>query len=524
MSATAEMKGRKERQRRRAGRGAGAHATDSGGVVRPGMAGGTYRPLSERDMERIHETALDVLERIGIADPMPEVRDLALAKGCRMGGRGRLHFPRAFVEDAIAGAARNFTFHARDPRHDIEMRGSRVHFMNGGSAVSVLDFATGRYRPSTVIDVYDVVRLSDCLEHVHLVFPMLTATDLDDIFEHGISRLYALLSGTEKFLRTIFFDASHMAGAAALCDMVAGGEGAFRKRPFASITTCPVVSPLRFGDDQSAVSIEAARSGFPVSVSIAPQAGATAPAALAGALVQTVAETLAGLIQVNLAVPGHPVIFGLLPFISDLRTGAFSGGGGEEALVSAAAAQMSNFYDLPATVSAGMTDSKLPDNQAGYEKGVATALAGVAGGNIISQAAGMQASLMGVSFEALVIDNEMLGSVLRAVRGIEVTDASLSFDVIAEAALGPGHYLGSAQTLELMETEYLYPRLGDRRSAGEWEEDGATDIRERARERARELLRAHYPDYIDPGLDEKIRELFPIRIPREAMRADCGRW
>ena len=136
----------------------------------------------------------------------------------------------------------------------------------------------------------------------------------------------------------------------------------------------------------------------------------------------------------------------------------------------------------------------------------------------------MQASLMGVSFEALVIDNEMLGSVLRAVRGIEVTDASLSFDVIAEAALGPGHYLGSAQTLELMETEYLYPRLGDRRSAGEWEEDGATDIRERARERARELLRAHYPDYIDPGLDEKIRELFPIRIPREAMRADCGRW
>ena len=213
MSAAAEMKGRDGRQRRRAGRGAGAHAADSGAVVRPGMTGGAYRPLSTRDMERIHETALDVLERVGIADPMPEVRDLALAKGCRVDGRGRLRFPRALVEDAIAGAARNFTFHARDPRHDIEMRGSRVHFMNGGSAVSVLDSATGRYRPSTIVDVYDAVRLADCLEHVHLVFPMLTATELDDIFEHGINRLYALLSGTEKFVRTSFFDAGHMAGA-----------------------------------------------------------------------------------------------------------------------------------------------------------------------------------------------------------------------------------------------------------------------------------------------------------------------
>src|SRR5262249_8965672 len=306
---------------------------------------------------------------------------------------------------------------------------------------------------------------------------------------------------------------AHVTTAAEMYDMIAGGTGRFRGRPFCSVGSCPVVSPLRFAAENCDVAMAAARHGFPVNIIIAGQAGATAPAALAGTLVQTTAETMAGLILVNLVAPGHPVIFSNWPFVSDLRTGAFTGGGGEEAVPAAASAQISQFYDLPSGVGAGMADAKIPDNQAGYEKGITTALAGLAGANLIYESACMLASLMACSFEAYVIDNDMLGNVLRAVRGIEVTDETLSFEVIRAAVEGPGHFLGSAQTLSLMKSEFVYPRLSDRSRPEEWEAAGGHDIRDRARERARGILCTHYPTYIDPDIDAEIRRRFPIVVP-----------
>jgi trimethylamine---corrinoid protein Co-methyltransferase len=193
-------------------------------------------------------------------------------------------------------------------------------------------------------------------------------------------------------------------------------------------------------------------------------------------------------------------------------------------VLTAASAQISRFYDLPAGVGAGMADAKLPDNQAGYEKGISTALAGLAGANLIYESAGMLASLMACSFEAFVIDNDMLGAALRAVRGIEVNDETLSFEVIRAAVEGPGHYLGHAQTLSLMKTEFVYPRVGDRSGPDEWQAAGGQDIRERARERTREILSTHYPSYIEPAVDAELRQRFPILVPPEAMRPGNGRW
>lgn len=493
-------------------------------VVEPGQKGGHYAPLSEHDLRRIHETALDVLERIGMADPPPDIRDLALARGGRMTDSGRLCFPRSLVEDVIAGAGRAFTLHGRDPAHDLDISGSRIHFGASGVAVLTLDFATGRFRPSTMLDLYDFARLVDRLEHVHFFNRPVFGRDIEDQFRHDVNMAYVCAAGTRKHIAIGFTSHLHVAAAAQMYDLVAGGEGRFQARPFCSVGSCAVVSPLRFGKDNCEIAIAAARHGFPVNMIIAGQAGATAPAALAGTLVQTTAETLAGLILVNLAVPGHPMIFSNWPFVSDLRTGAFSGGGGEEAVLMAAAAQIARFYDLPSGVGAGMTDAKLVDNQAGHEKGVTTALAGLAGANMIYESAGMLASLMACSFEAFVIDNDMLGNVLRAVRGIEVNDETLSLDVIRDAVEGPGHYLGQAQTLSLMKTEYLYPRLSDRSRIEEWEAAGSPDIRERARERVRDILGKHYPAHIEPAVDAEIRRRFPILIAPEAMRPGNDRW
>ena len=210
---------------------------------------------------------------------------------------------------------------------------------------------------------------------------------------------------------------------------------------------------------------------------MAPQAGATAPAALAGSVVQCVAEALASLLMIDMVEPGFPVIVGAWPFVSDLRTGAFTGGSGEEAVVSAAAAQMLNFYGVPSSVGAGMSDAKSPDNQAGFEKGIAVALAALAGCNNVSESAGMLGSLMALSLEAMVIDNDMLGSVLRTVRGIEVNEETLSYHVIEQVVHGEGHFLRTGQTLGLMRSEYEYPALADRSTPGEWEAAGSPDIR-----------------------------------------------
>ena len=193
-------------------------------------------------------------------------------------------------------------------------------------------------------------------------------------------------------------------------------------------------------------------------------------------------------------------------------------------MLAAAAVQVGKFYDLPNSVGASMSDSKIPDVQAGYEKGVTTALAAHAGCNRVCEAAGMLGSLMGCAFESLVIDNDIIGMVLRTVRGIEVTDETLSVEAIKQVALDPGHYLGHPQTLELMESEYLYPQVGDRSAPGAWEQDGSKDMLERAHARAVELLSGHYPTHVDESTDRAIRARFPIRLPREAMRPGNGRW
>ena len=164
------------------------------------------------------------------------------------------------------------------------------------------------------------------------------------------------------------------------------------------------------------------------------QAGATSPASLAGAVVQEVAEVLGGLVYVSLIKPGHPAIFGTWPF-PDLRTGAMSGGSGEQAVLMAACGQMGRYYGLPTGIAAGMADAKLPDAQSGYEKPYTNVLAD-SGANLIYEAAGMHASLLGCCLESYVIDNDMLGAINRTIRGIEITEESLSVDTIRDVCIG----------------------------------------------------------------------------------------
>jgi len=280
---------------------------------------------------------------------------------------------------------------------------------------------------------------------------------------------------------------------------------------------CHVVPPMRFAEEALDTLEAAVLAGFPVQLISAGQAGATSPATIAGSLVQAIAETLAGLVFARLVDPNVAAIFGPKPLVADLRTGSMCAGGGEQAILMAAAAQMGRYYDLPTTSIAGITDSKTLDAQFGSEKNLAVSTAAHAGSNLITQACGMQASLLGVSLEAYIVDNDMLGNILRTVRGVEVNVENIGADVIAEVCQGEGHYLGHRHTFNRMKSDYFYPHLGDRQTPREWEAAGSRPIGDVARDQARKLLSDHFPRHISDEKDKEMRKRFNIHLSREQI-------
>jgi trimethylamine--corrinoid protein Co-methyltransferase len=387
-----------------------------------------------------------------------------------------------------------------------------VHFGTAGAAVHVVDVERNEYRDSTAQDLYDAARITQHLDNVHFFQRAMVCRDVIDNFDMDINTLYACLAGTTKHVGTSFSDPSHVKGCFDLLHMVAGGEAAWRARPFVSNSNCFVVPPMKFAEESCMVMEDCVRRGMPVLLLSAGQAGATAPAPIALAIVQAVAECLAGVVYVNAISPGAPAIFGTWPFVSDLRTGAMSGGSAEQALLTAGCAQMHRFYGLPGGAASGISDAKLPDMQAGWEQGITNVLAGLSGLNMCYEAVGMHASLLGFCLESLVLGDDILGQVLRCVRGIEVTEDKVSIDAMKEACLGgPGHYLGSGQTLSLMQTEYVYPAVGNRMSPKEWNEAGRPLLLDAAIARKNAIL-ARAGCQVPSEIDAAVRATFNIHL------------
>ncbi len=494
--------------------------------VRPGLCGGRYHPLQMEELDRIHHAILDLLEQVGFSRSIPSCIAAITAAG-GIYEKGRLKLPRALVEDTIANAARNITLYGQKSSQDLYLSGSRVYFGTAGAAVHVVDdwkhdqaeAGQGKYRASTIQDLYDASRLVDRLDHLHFFQRCLVARDIEEPRAMDLNTTYASVAGTTKHCGLSYVEPTHAEEGLRLLHEVAGGEDKWRARPFASLSSCFVVPPMRFAEDACRVMEVCIRGGMPVLLLAAGQAGATSPASLAGSVVQEWAEVLGALVYVNAIVPQHPCICGPWPFVSDLRTGAMSGGSGEQAVLMAACGQMGRYYDLPTGIAAGMADAKVPDAQSGYEKGYTLTLAGHSGTNMVYESAGMQASLLGFSFEGCTIDNDMLGAINRTIRGIEISDDNLALDTIRDVCMdGPEHFLGHQATFSRMLRDYVYPDLGDRLPPAEWMKQGSASIEQKARQRTREILESHFPTHIPEEVDERIRRKFDIHLPREQMK------
>lgn len=488
--------------------------------VRAGAKGGQYKPLSPTDVEQIHRTALQILEEIGLAlAPQSGIDAMTKYGADYSNSDGRIRFNADVVEKALKDANKSVVLHARDPKHDLKLSHQCVHYGTAGAAVHLANIETGEYVESTLEHLYSAARITNHLDNIHFFQRCLVARDLTDNREMDLNTLYASIVGTTKHIGTSFTEESFAKDCIELLHIVAGGEKAWRERPFVLNSNCFVVPPLKFATESCETMEVCIRAGMPVLLLSAGQAGATAPAPLAATVAQAVAECLAGLVYVQSIQPGATAVFGTWPFVADLRTGSMCAGSAEQALLTASCAQMGQYYGLPTGAAGGMSDAKFPDAQSGSEHGITNVMAGLAGLNMVYEAAGMYGSLLGFSLEGLIIDDDVVGQCLRCVRGIEVTEENLDIDMIKSACLddGPGHYLSAPQTLSMMQTEYFYPQLSDRTSPKEWVEKNKPDLIKNAIKRKNEILASPSTAALPAEIDDKLRSEFPIRLPKELI-------
>jgi trimethylamine---corrinoid protein Co-methyltransferase len=476
----------------------------------PGPIGGQYKPLTDIQVKQIYNTSIRMLAELGMGDAPPQLAERAVSCGATINDLGRVCYSQDMVEDIIDKSCKTFTFHGRDEKHTIEVGGDRVYYGTGGAAVQTLDLDSHIYRPSTLADLDGFTRLVDTLPNMSWFTRCCVATDIPDIFELDMNTAYCLMKRTQKPVGTNFTIGEHVDPIVDMFDQIAGGPGKFAEKPFCKTHISPIISPMRYGEDAFDVALASIRRGMPINSIIAAMSGATSPATIDGMLAASFAETLAALIMVNIFEPGFPMIFSNWPFVIDLRTGAFCGGGGEISILNAGAAQLANHIGVPSGVASSMTDAKAVDAQMGMEKALSSLACGLSGANMVYESAGMMASLLGVSFEAFMLDNEMLSHVNRMIRGVEVTEETLGFETMRNVITGEGHFIGETQTMEAMERDYYYPHFGDRLEPTTWAEMGAKDVWQKANVEVREKLQNHNPDYIASSIDQKIRSRHKI--------------
>ena len=226
------------------------------------------------------------------------------------------------------------------------------------------------------------------------------------------------------------------------------------------------------------------------------------------------AEELSGIVLTQAIREGAPVLYGPVPGATNFRTMGYVGGAVEAGLMNAAAVQLARHIEVPTYSDAGLTEAKVPDIQAGYEKAANIMLVALAGGNFIHHAAGMLESMLAVAPEQYVIDDDICGMALRVLRGIRVDEETTAVEVIEKVGPG-GHFLTHPHTLKFARSgEFLLPRTADRGSRADWERAGGHDAHVRAREIAREILTRPRPQLIPEEVDLEIRREFHILLPR----------
>ena len=482
-----------------------------------GLPGGQYKPLSDEGIQTVHEAALAILEKTGFTyeSGLDDTLAMLEAAGARVDrSAARIRFPREVVLEHVRRAPRRVVLYSRTGKDDLDLTEDRVYLGTGGAAIRIVDLETGEYRPTTLRDLYLLARLVDKLDHIHFFLRPCIPTDIPEA-AYDVNMFYACMKGTGKHVMSGVNNIEGFHKVLDLASTVAGGREKLIEKPCISVITSFAISPLKLCTASTLIMQEANRQRIPVALSCAPMAGSTAPITMAANLAQIHAEQLAGIVICQLTQPGAPVLYGGIPGRANLHTMGYLGGAVECGMMNAAIHQMARHIGVPNYNSSALTDSKIPDPQAAWEKGMTTLLAAMGGSNFVHHAAGMLDSMVGVAYEQFVIDDEITGMACKVLKGIEVDAERLALDVIE--AVGPGgNFMTHAHTLKHMRSEYFNGNgVTDRRSRVKWEQDGRLDARERARRIAKKILAApevsYLPEAVDSALRSRYKEIVAVQ-------------
>jgi trimethylamine--corrinoid protein Co-methyltransferase len=458
-------------------------------MVRRGLTGGSFKLLSEYDIDKIHQTAMRVIEEVGFEINSELALELFAGAGAWVDKqRHRVRLPREKVLELIRMAPSEIKLCGKDKKHDIFLGGKRVYAGTGGTALYIYEPNAGRRRLATMRDLRRIARLVDGLENIHL-FMLPTYPNNIPVKRVDVNRFFAGLDNTTKHVMGGVYTLNGVKQVIRMAEIVAGSPEALRERPLISMITC-TISPLKMDAQYGDMLIAIAKSGIPVVCPAEPLCGATSPITLAGNLVIQTVDSLMGVMLAQIANPGTPVIMGSVASSTDLRDLKYLAGSVEMGMLSAAGAQMAQFYKLPFYATGGMTDAKMLDAQSGYESAVTSLLCALAGANFIHDAAGLMEFALTVCYEKFVIDNEILGMVMRAVEGITVNDDTLAFNLIKKVGPG-GNFIAAKHTRQFMRREHFYTSLSDRNTRQEWEAKRRRSTWQRASRQVREIISSH---------------------------------
>jgi trimethylamine--corrinoid protein Co-methyltransferase len=455
-------------------------------MIRRGLPGGSYKPLSDEAIGKIDETVMRIIEEVGFNVHSEAGLELFREAGASVDEEKRLvRLPHRKAIELIEMAPSEVRLCGREEKNDILLGGERVYTGTGGTALNVYSPQTGEKRLATLEDLKNIAKLVDRQDNIHL-FLLPTYPNEVPIDRVDVNRFFAGLDNTSKHIMGGVYTLEGLNRVISMAELVAGSADRLRERPIISIIAC-MISPLSVDEKYGDFVVATARRGVPVVCPAEPLCGATSPVTLAGNVVMQTVDSLMGVMLAQLANPGAPVILGSVATSTDLSNFGYLAGSIEMGLINAAGAQMAQHYKLPFYATGGMTDSKVLDSQSGYESAMTNLLCALAGANFIHDSAGLMEFALTVCYEKYVIDNEILGMVMRAVEGVRVDDETLAFDLIREVGPG-GNFVTAKHTRRFMRAEHYQPTLSDRDSRDDWEAKGGRRTWERAAERVKAIL------------------------------------
>lgn len=463
--------------------------------------------LSENEIQVIHKATLRVFEEVGI--------EVMHESGCEMweswGARwdkksGRIFIPASLVEQALRSVPDTILCAGREEKNELLIGDGHIYGRNGGGPGQITDMETGELRNATAGDAADYARLVDALSNTHIAAPVYEQDSAPEI--RDLQTLVWMFKNTSKHINIRLLKPTSLPYFMSMAEIVAGSKSALKEKPVITMLESPI-APLKHPDVLVDTILACGEYGIPLEICSMPIAGATGPFTLAGSLLMSNIEMLAAVVFGQLARPGMPMIFAPRIMVMDMATGFALTGSMENALLVTAGSQLAkDAYHMPVNMHGPYTDSPLNDFQAGVENTYFSLMPAMAGADILTGAGHLQGGLV-VNFTQLVLDDEMVGMVNRAMEGMIVDEESLGFEAIA-ASIETDNLLMHPHTLKHMRSNRYRSKLLTRSARATWEAEGSKSMRDRAVAKAKNLLENHQPlpldIYKEKALDELLEE------------------